>query len=345
MKSEDLLDRLSHTASSQFVLNRDERWYSEFLQLYANVGYAPTDDARDEWKRQTISTWHKMDRAVPDTCTGGFVDSKVVSSWGTIPFSPKVAYGHSVCMEKSLMAAATLFKQSLESLTWVDRLGGFEFWAGSYKTQSAFTSGFQVLPPELDCYQRRVFMIRFFPDPGAKSLDNFPLKTVELSGFVENQCTAAFIYLDSLICAPHESMSGFHSVKHFGIYDQCSTDAIGHLVFHDSVPNLTAANVPRFAWLFLAKWPDVNRVVPFLRQIAAFSNICIQAVCEETNCKQFDFPREDAVPAFWVFTPRKLVPHLRDSFQKAFCTVLKKYSGDELAQAATRWECSSVDAA
>jgi hypothetical protein len=286
-----------------------------------------------------------MDRSVPDTCTGGFLEGKVVSSWGTIPFSPKVAYGHSVCMEKSLMAAATLNQQSLASLTWVERLGGFDFWAGSYKTQSGFTSGFQVLPPELDRHQRRVFMIRFFPVPGSTSLGSFPLKTAELACFVESQCTAAFTYLDSLICAPHGSLTRFHSVKHFGIYDQCSTDVIGHLVFHDSLPNLTAANVPRFAWLFLARWGDVSRVVPFLRQEAAFSSICIQVICEEANCRQFDFPCENAVPAFWVFTPRELVPHLRESFQKAFCTALGKYSGDELAQAAKRWEYSSVQPA
>ena len=84
---------------------------------------------------------------MPDSCTGGFIEDRIVSSWGTLPFSPKVVYGHSVCMEKYLLAAATLYMQSLESLNWTERLGGFAFRAGSYKTKSAFTTGFQALPP------------------------------------------------------------------------------------------------------------------------------------------------------------------------------------------------------
>jgi hypothetical protein len=86
--------------------------------------------------------------------------------------------------------------------------------------------------------------------------------------------------------------------------------------------------------LFLARWTDVSRVVPFLRQAAAFSSICIQVICEQTNCRQFDLPCENAVPSLWVFTPRELVPHLRASFQKAFCSMLQKYSDAELAHAA-----------
>lgn len=332
MKSEDLLEKLTQT-DSPFVLNREERLHSMLLQLYANVGYAPTDSVRDEWERQTVNTWKQVDRVVTNSCTGGFADGRAISSCGTLPFSPKVVYGHSYCMEKSLLAAATLFKQSLGSLNWTERVAGIEFWAGSYKTKSAFTTRFQVLPPEIDCHQRRIFMVRFDPEPGSRSPNNLPLEIEELFRFVDSQCTAAFTYLEPLISAPHTLMKGLHSVQHFGIFDRGSREATGHLVFHDSLPNLTAANVFRFAWLFLARWSDVTRVIPFLRQLTVLSNTGIQAICEEENCEQFDLPGEHAVPSFWVFTPRELVPHLRESFKNAFRTVLQKYSNAELAHA------------
>ena len=332
MKSEDLLEQLAQS-DSPFVQNRKESLHSMFLQLYANVGYAPTDSDREEWERQTVNTWKQVDRAVTNSCTGGFAEGKAISSCGTLPFSPKVVYGHSYCMEKSLLAAATLFKQSLGSLSWTERVSGVEFWAGSYKTKSAFTTRFQVLRPEIDCHQRRIFMVRFDPEPGSKSPSNSPFEIEELVRFADTRCTAAFSYLDPLISAPHSLMKGLHSVQHFGIFDRGSREATGHLVLHDSLPNLTAANVFRFAWLFLERWSDVSRVVPFLRQLSVLSNTGIQVVCEEENCKQFDLPGEHAVPSFWVFTPRALVPHLRESFKSAFGTVLQKYSNAELAHA------------
>ena len=132
MKQDELLELLSHSHSSQFLLNRARRYYPYFIQLYANVGYAPTDGSQHEWEHRTVGTWQEVDTAVPDSCTGGFIEDRIVSSWGTLPFSPKVVYGHSVCMEKSLLAAATLYMQSLESLNWTERLGGFAFWGKRY---------------------------------------------------------------------------------------------------------------------------------------------------------------------------------------------------------------------
>jgi hypothetical protein len=111
----------------------------------------------------------------------------------TLPFSPKVVYGHSYCMEKSLLAVATLFKPSFGSLSWTERMAGIEFWAGSYKTKSAFTTRFQVLPPEIDCHQRRIFMVRFDPEPGSRSPRKVAPEIEELFRFVDSPCTAAFV--------------------------------------------------------------------------------------------------------------------------------------------------------
>ena len=72
----------------------------------------------------------------------------------------------------------------------------------------------------------------------------------------------------------------------------------------------------------------------FLRQHEAFSTVGIQVVCKESDCEPFDIAGEDSIPSFWVFTPRQLVPNLRDSFKKTFCYAIRKYSSDELAHAA-----------
>ena len=330
MKPEELIDRLDAMNSPPFLIFRERSNYGKFLRLYRALGYGLESAASLQvWENLSIDTWQKVDRVLPNSCTGGSARGNIVSSWGTLPYSPKVVYGHSVCMERTLVAAATLYLQSLQSLRWIKYDDGVEFWGGSYNQNSSFSTGFQTLYSDhLDRQQIRVLAVQFDPNGTQPLSSGSQFEIVARPGFADNRCTTSYRHLEFLIGKPYLD-NNLHSVEHFCIVSR-NRHVVGHFVFHKSSPFLTAANVFQSSWLFFDQLSDLHHVIPYLRQFDSFAKIGIQVVVEREHWSYIELNGEKGSPIFWVFTPRELILELHHSFQRAFCRVLEKYVLEEI---------------
>jgi hypothetical protein len=141
--SAELIEQIKSRPESFFVA-RSQRNYDLFLDLYEQVGYAPSvPDEIARWKERSRNTWSLQDSTLPGSYTGGLVEGQIVSAAGTLPMAKNILYGHSFCMVKTLDAAVTLFAQSLHSVDTMEAFPEIDYWAGSYACRARFASQFQ----------------------------------------------------------------------------------------------------------------------------------------------------------------------------------------------------------
>lgn len=312
------------------VRHRSAIHYAELLSLYIDRGYAPQHPASlRSWITDSVSTWHSVDSAHPYTVSIGFDASKAVSSWGTLPLSPNVLYGHSVCMKHSAIGALTLLLQSQRSFELFDRFPTTQYWAGSYAASSSFTTRFQVglqaHPRQLrfDCFRCSRREPITYTQPSGLRLDILPYTTPITH---EARC------IHELLPCAHPTLAAIHSIEWFDVRDPHSHKHLATLMLQKSLPQLTAANIFRHCWLFPARDADIANLLPALRVFERTSTIQVFSPHVDPEC----LPLEAVSPAIWIFTPRVLSSHLKAHIASAFNNILFKYSSAELDEALSR---------
>jgi hypothetical protein len=122
----------------------------------------------------------------------------------------------------------------------------------------------------------------------------------------------------------------------FAIHNSATQRQVGILLVNDSIQNITAANVTRFLWLFLADG-DVNPrdIILFLRSIEEYKDRTIQImVGEGGEGPTGGWSTEDEVPAFWTFTGKDELGPVISSIHRSVYAVLRKYGHIDLSELA-----------
>jgi hypothetical protein len=327
--TKELLEQIKQRPES-YLVGRSRARYDLLIDLYQEVGYAPQSLELEDWRNHSVATWAQQDSLLPGNCTMGWDGSHVVSSWGNLPMSRDVLYAHSVCMTKSLAAAATLFAQSLYSLGYMERFQDVRYWAGSYDTRSRFTTLFQrpLSGPISDQLELEVLTVSSsaVPAPGVThSASCEPVKAEHLN-FIPPRSQRFF----GLLCEPNGSMATIHRVTPLAVKD--TSGNLKCLLLTQNVPaEFTAANVFSWTWVFPANGvvPD-TQLVGAVRAVPGLGRSCLQIVYTLGDNITFNGLKDAVVPAFWAFTPRNQLRKLQASFEEAFGLVLDRYPDEEI---------------
>ena len=332
MWTDRCLEMSSSLELPPFFVRRQPSNYLDFLQFYKSVGYVPDSckASLKEWQNSSFASWRRLDTQLPTTCTGAEFAGRLVSSWGMVPYSKTVIYAHSVCMEKTLAGALTLFYQSIQSLQWLNEAQTFCYYGGSYNKNSAFVTNLQKIDtPERRKKQVRIDAIQF--DPIDKRRDA-PFNSVLIEELYLSPSQGAGLpdEYETLIGQSFFDLDGLHKVRHYKIALKSPARITGHFIYHDASTFLTASNVLQHSWLFVKKWEDVKYLIPSIRQIDDFPTIGIQVVCERNEDSAApDLVGEKATEIFWVFTPAIFRAELLLSFTAAFKTLIGKFQEEE----------------
>lgn len=338
MDARNLLSVLQTIAEVEDVdqvrLTRRQQNYSQFLDLYQRVGYAPEEtQARLVWEKRTAKTWRILDEGVlPGTCAGGLgPDGVIVSGWGTLPISPSVVYGHSVCMERTLWGVCTLYLLGLYSIDWANRIDGISHWAGSYPNHSGFTGRFQR--PHFDIPgQIMVDVVKCLPraseveGPGTENPE--PFQETDLDTLSE---THRGVF--HLLRSTHPMMAKVHKGSTFTVRSKCGkVDAV--LLVFDAIPELTAANVLSRVWAF----PGTHVVdilgLAKLLQNSSMNHHKVLHLVMPNGCKSNSLDSATLIPSFWAFCPRESFKLLKMSLASAFEPTIAKYSSVDIGAVA-----------
>lgn len=341
VKSETLnLIELIKSRPEAFFIPRTEDNYDLFLDLYQRVGYAPnTADETARWRDRSRDTWRMQDSILPASCTGGLDAEQVVSSWGTLPRARNVLYGHSVCMEKTVASAATLFAQSLYSIDQMERYPEFEYWAGSYANHSRFTSLFQRPNGWKIEGQLELEVVRLVRPKPAERGDHSQLAVEDVTN-KHLECLSP-LHLKWFVALREESplLAHLHSFRAFALRDPLSGLLRCIAIAQTIPPEFTAANVFSWTWIFPADGVSFNpSLYSALRSVAELRSAGLQlALNRESDFTSNDL-NEPTHPAFWALTPRSQMGALRRSFEEAFSSLLDRYCEDDLGDVLRRKE-------
>jgi hypothetical protein len=325
----EVLEYIARSRHGLFI-SRHEPLYDPLLQLYEGVGYAPNDKSeRSAWRDRSRSTWRRQDARSPRSCSIAFDGELPVSSWGTLLMTPTVLYGHSVCMVKTLCAAATLYAQALNSLDILEDRPDIQFWAGSYAYRSKFTALFQrpiagCIPDQIELEVHRIppqisndrgAMIRLVE--GASACAQVPLP-IDVEQVFE------------LLSRSHGIFGDGHLTCQMAICDRSSGRPLGRAIRQIAWPEFTGANVFGWTWVFPATGIAVDKA--FAEAVSGSRDLGgshLQLVVDRVVFKDLDLGCP-TIPSFWAFTRREYLPFLRISFRAAFAGLLDQYREDEL---------------
>jgi hypothetical protein len=333
MKNETLrLVELIKEQPEAWFIHRSEDNYDLFLDLYQRVGYAPgTPPEIASWKARSCQTWRMQDSILPKTCTGGLNAGRAVSSWGTLPKAKNILYGHSVCMDKTLASAATLFAQSLYSVAQMERYPEIGYWAGSYANHSRFTSLFQRPNAWKITGQLELEVIRTL-QPNHSHLSVEPQLAVKCITKEHLECISS-LHLEwfGLLCEESPWLANLHSCKSFALTDHLS-GKLKCVAIAQTVPaEFTAANVFAWTWIFPAHGVEIGRsLFAALRSVPQLQAVELQVALNGRSHFESNDLSEPTQPAFWALTPRSQIDALRDSFEEAFRSLFDRYTADDL---------------
>jgi hypothetical protein len=242
-----------------FVL-RDSKNQKDFASLYTRVGYdkkvGDYDRAiytHNEWQEKTCKIWEAQDSIFPGNNLGVYDGSTLISSFGMLPISEKVAYAHSYAMEKGLASIASCFDALMFNVASTELIPSIRYFLGSGSTESTFTtrlfSAFKACPAP----DRQHFLYSLRLSNGKEDTKNLMgskyliMEDDDIISTVPEQYKIFFENFNH----PHPDLVHIHEVKHFKITDSETEKNIGYVIAHQAPEFMTAANFFRIAWCFL----------------------------------------------------------------------------------------------
>jgi hypothetical protein len=327
----ELIEQIKARPESYFVA-RSEGNYELFLNLYQQVGYAPSESGElARWKARSCKTWRLQDSSLPGSYTGGSADGQIVSAAGTLPMAKNILYGHSFCMVKTLPAAATLFAQSLHSIGLMEALPEIGYWAGSYAYRARFTSQFQRPADSPIAGQLELEVVRLLnPNPPKRcTTPLFLTEVIPPDSLHWMSATHRDFFRE--ISSFHQSLTPIHKVVP-RVLIEASTGVLKGVAIMQSVPpEFTAINVFSWTWVFPTSDVVIDRdFIAAIRSVPEIGTTGLQIVLQERGRFSLDSYDEPVIPAFWALAPRSQLGTLRRSFEVAFATLFDRYSDEDL---------------
>jgi hypothetical protein len=337
--AESVIEEIADAPRSYFVVRSDHN-YDQFLALYRELGYAPTDKNEDAiWEERSRATWHAQDSILPGTCTGGCFEGRLVSSWGTIPISQNVRYGHSLCMVKTLPAAMTLFAQALACLQVIADSLDARYFAGSYAYHSRFTSVLQRPMRGAIRDQIEIEAVEIHDTGPLREPISLLIQEKAITD-KERRCISspASQFLREM-CDPFAPLVPLHSVKSFTVQKGQGGELLGIVLNHNAWQEFTAANIFTRTWIFVT---SIDYLTP------SFVATIKEAICPGKTVLEVLLPSKPPndhwtrcdpnVPFFWALTPRTELDALQRSFAGAFSSLISRYSSDEIKMVLGKFE-------
>ena len=311
---------------------RQKDLYEQLLLLYQEVGYAPlTGDKYSSWKEESIHAWSLQDSVLHGNCTLGVINTSAQASLGTLPLSSRVIYGHSLCMVKTLEAANSLFEQLTYSLSWVNFLPDIQYYSGSYRKNSGFTTKLQTMYDlcgspidQIVVHTNQVIS----PSEEIKlDFQHFILESIQKTHDLKFSFPDRLKKTIELLETPHSSISNIHNIVKYVIRSSDENVPVAILLLSSAPKKFTAADIFRYIWLF--KFESISKtedIVKWILSQSEFRDFPIQLVDSESLQKspEYNGPFK-TVPAFWTFTPKDEIGTQISTMARAVYTILKKY--------------------
>jgi hypothetical protein len=332
-----LVEKVIQRPEAYFVVRKEEN-YDLFLDLYQEVGYAPTaEDEIAAWKVRSCDTWRLQDSIIPGNCTGGVSAGKVVSAFGALPMTKNALWGHSGCMVKTLDAAVTFFAQALHIIDRIENKQEGNCYIGSYAHKSRLTSLFQRPLSGPIANQLEVEVVGLPFDMGSVSKSGLRLAS---EPFEQDHLTlipeSARDFLIEL-SSPNPLFDQIHKAHLLSLKDAENGAVRCLALVQIAPPEVTAANIFSWTWIFPAIHTQVNsQFIQSLRSVPELKPSFLQIALRQRNDFALDDLNVPLRPAFWALTPMEQLSALRVSYRDAFLPVLDMYSTDELSNLGRR---------
>jgi hypothetical protein len=245
--------------------------------------------------------------------------------------SPKVVYGHSLRMMKTLEAAATAYSQFVYSLSWMEKVPKAEYWAGSYHHGQRFVTMLQqrplnVIPGQIEYYALRSPPVLAPTQPGSADLfltDSSP----EDEALVLPEHSAIYLHLS----ASHPILGAYHRVSKATVRCRHTGKPLALALLQTSLPELTAINIFAMPRLFpVERSKDILPLHRQLKEIRELEGVRSELLLPAGVAPDLALPDDGVLMYFWALAPKASIPVLRQSFRQAFGYLLGKYPEDQL---------------
>lgn len=264
------------------VRNRTNAIY--FEDLYRRVGYGPKLSDEDYyWRTQSLSCWSIQDTFWPGNMVGALdpFTKKLHVAFGCLPMSSRLAFGHSLAIERSAFSAELISDVMCRNLLVSANFAGITHYLGTAFASSRFAGRLHNDYSEAE----RPKSHRLFPalavlvgdkidarcSPRRLRLQQRSVETAEIPDWLQE--------LWVLLAEPHESLRCFHEVRHFVVVDPRTSSAVAFIIAQRAPEYFTAVNMFRLAFCFLVS-PDVeiNEVYRAMESDVFFDDLEINLV-------------------------------------------------------------------
>lgn len=320
------LMKLAEIENASWLCRRQPDNYAGFLNLYKQTAYYPHNISLDLWEAESYAAWHQQDQLIPDTCLGGLNGGSIISSFASQPISHKVAYGHSMCMVKTLAAALTLIPQANLVTKSIKRWPELEYFAGAYSMRSNFTSKLfsdsqgKNIKNQLIIYSHGLSTNQSFSPQ-----DNEDYLLVKVEEFDPSLTLPPDILkLLYLFNSPSELLKSIHQIHNYVILAKNSQRPQAIILKHNSPKFFTALDLLNYCWLIILDNSQALNIIGFLYNQPLFKNAHIELVTADNH--HIPFPESvDIDLRCWVFTPKTEAYRIFDYFMQSIYQIISKY--------------------
>jgi hypothetical protein len=327
--AEEVLDRITNNPLN-YLANRQEDHYERLLALYCEVGYGSEADNAG-WRDKSVSTWSKIDSLMPGATTCGIVDGRVVSSWGSISIAPQLLYTHSLCMQKTLEGAVSLFAQAVHHFRMFSCMSRGSFLGAGFANKSGFTPAVfipktfdittQIHIDSLLCHRSDALAYTH-----ASSLD-LSCTTSSDDQYLTYQQRAIFNALSQV----DPRLMGCRLVTPAAVRRSDGGEPVALLIFQSALPFITAVDIHAEILVFPAhETIELEGLCHSLRRISAIGSADLYLFLPARPRTLISIQGETVYPSFWVATPQEQCQALQRACREAFVYILRKYSDQEL---------------
>jgi hypothetical protein len=304
--------------------------YNDLLDFYETIGFGP-NAPMPMWRAQTRQSWSVIDGGMSGTSTIGRHGGSIVSSWGTIPVSGDLLYTHSGCMQRSLAGAATLMAQSLQSLSWFDRLPSMNYLAMSYLYRSRFTTQFQR--PKQFVIPSAAASEALLCVPVGNNHQGNPDNSMIIASHPQDRLLLSdnhrWIY--DRYSTPYEYSAGALPPQSMTCYLAKENNPIALVLAQEHLPFITASDAHRDVLVFPTAYGNNTQILcRALRAVASLANRTFYMFLRYDSTVPTEMGGERVERSFWIATSQVHRGLLKRSYLAAYSDLLLRYSNDQI---------------